>query len=60
MTGRVLRQLEADGVVMRIGRHRLRLLDPARLARTAAPPAAEREHLGRNKFLAAPLRAVQE
>jgi CRP-like cAMP-binding protein len=60
MTGRVLRQLEADGVVKRIGRHRLRLLDPARLARTAAPPAAGSEHVGRNKFLAAPLRAVQE
>jgi CRP-like cAMP-binding protein len=60
MTGRVLRQLEADGVVKRIGRHRLRLLDPARLARTAAPPAAESERDGRNKFLASPLRAMRE
>jgi CRP-like cAMP-binding protein len=38
MTGRVLRKLEADGVVARIGRDRLRLLDPDLLARTAAPP----------------------
>ncbi len=60
MTGRVLRQLEADGVVKRIGRHRLRLLDASRLARTAAPPAAESGRDGRNKFLAAPLRAMQE
>lgn len=60
MTGRVLRRLEADGVVKRIGRHRLRLLDPARLARTAAPPAADSESDGRNKFLASSLRAMQE
>jgi CRP-like cAMP-binding protein len=60
MTGRVLRQLEADGVVKRIGRHRLRLLDPARLARTAAPHAARSERDGRNKFLASPRRAMQE
>jgi CRP-like cAMP-binding protein len=60
MTGRVLRQLEADGVVKRIGRHRLRLLDAARLARTAASTAAESDRDGRNKFLAAPRRAMQE
>jgi CRP/FNR family cyclic AMP-dependent transcriptional regulator len=43
MTGRVLRQLESDGVVQRLGRSRLRLLDPVRLARTAAPPVTARE-----------------
>jgi CRP-like cAMP-binding protein len=60
MTGRVLRQLEADGVVKRIGRHRLRLLDPARLARTAAPTATRSERERRNKFLASRGRAMQE
>jgi CRP-like cAMP-binding protein len=35
MTGRVLRVLEARRVVERIGRDRLRLLDPSRLAATA-------------------------
>jgi len=48
MTGRVLRQLEAEGVVERIGRGRLRLLDAARLAQTAAP---SRDAGARNKFL---------
>ena len=42
MTGRVLRQLESEGVVERLGRDRLRLLDPVGLARTAAPPIAAR------------------
>ena len=37
MTGRVLRRLESNGVVERIGRDRLRLLDADLLARTAAP-----------------------
>jgi CRP-like cAMP-binding protein len=37
MTGRVLRSLEDDGVVVRMGRYRLRLLDPGRLAHLAAP-----------------------
>ena len=57
MTGRVLRQLEAEGVVERIGRGRLRLLDAAELTRTAAPspdPGA------RNKFLVARDSAMQE
>jgi CRP-like cAMP-binding protein len=36
MTGRVLRGLEADGVVARLGRDRLRLLDAPRLAQIAA------------------------
>ena len=57
MTGRVLRQLEADGVLERIGRGRLRLLDAARLARTAAP---SRDSGARNKFLAACGSAMQE
>ncbi|MEA2610002.1 MAG: family transcriptional regulator, nitrogen oxide reductase regulator [Chloroflexota bacterium] len=35
MTGRVLRTLEAKHVVMRVGRDRLRLLDPAGLAAAA-------------------------
>lgn len=60
MTGRVLRLLESEGVVERIGRDRLRLLDRDRLTSIAAPasraPATDR----RNKFLAAPRRAVQE
>jgi CRP-like cAMP-binding protein len=57
MTGRVLRQLEAEGVLERIGRGRLRLLDAARLARTAAP---SRDSGARNKFLAACGSAMQE
>jgi len=36
MTGRVLRVLEAQGLVSRVGRTRLRLLDPAGLATVAA------------------------
>jgi CRP/FNR family transcriptional regulator len=36
MTGRVLRVLEAQGLVSRVGRTRLRLLDPAGLAAVAA------------------------
>jgi CRP-like cAMP-binding protein len=40
MTGRVLRRLETEGVVARDGRVRLRLLDAARLAETAAPRPA--------------------
>lgn len=43
MTSRVLRQLESDGVVARLGRSRLRLLDPVGLTRTAAPPVTARE-----------------
>jgi CRP-like cAMP-binding protein len=42
MTGRVLRRLESDGVVQRVGRDRLRLLDPSGLARTAAGPSSAR------------------
>jgi CRP/FNR family cyclic AMP-dependent transcriptional regulator len=57
MTGRVLRQLESDGVVERMGRGRLRLLDAARLARTAAPT---REPDARNKFLVARASPMQE
>jgi CRP-like cAMP-binding protein len=43
MTGRVLRQLEREGTVARVGRTGLRLLDPARLevdARDAARAAS--------------------
>ena len=40
MTGRVLRQLESDGVVERIGRNRLRLLDASGLAMTAGGSSA--------------------
>lgn len=58
MTGRVLRQLESDGVLTRVGRDRLRLLDPARLARTAA--TATGRDVARNKFLAPRGRAMQE
>lgn len=60
MTGRVLRQFEAEGVVERIGGHRLRLLDPVGLARAAAPSGGERHREGRNKFLASARRAMQE
>lgn len=60
MTGRVLRLLESDGVVERIGRDRLRLLDRDRLTDIAAPPSRAPAHGPRNKFLAAPRRAVQE
>ena len=42
MTGRVLRQLESEGVVQRIGLDRLRLLDAIGLARTAAAPSSAR------------------
>jgi CRP-like cAMP-binding protein len=42
MTGRVLRRLESEGVVQRIGRDRLRLLDATGLARTAAAPTSAR------------------
>jgi hypothetical protein len=35
MTGRVLRRLESAGIVTRIGRGRLRLLDAAALAAAA-------------------------
>jgi CRP/FNR family cyclic AMP-dependent transcriptional regulator len=58
MTGRVLRQLESDGLVQRIGRDRLRLLDAAGLARAAAAPS--RDSRARNKFLAAPGSPMQE
>jgi CRP-like cAMP-binding protein len=60
MTGRVLRRLEADGVVQRMGRHRLRLVDAAKLAQTASPPLGDRERDRGNKFLAEPRRAMQE
>jgi CRP-like cAMP-binding protein len=52
MTGRVLRKLESDGVVKRVGRDQLRLLDADRLARTAAAPSSSRDREARNKFLA--------
>jgi CRP-like cAMP-binding protein len=39
MTGRVLRILEARSVVVRVGRNRLRLLDPAGLEAAAADPS---------------------
>ena len=57
MTGRVLRELESQGVVERIGRGRLRLLDAARLAQTAAP---SRDAGARNKFLVAGGSPMQE
>jgi CRP/FNR family transcriptional regulator len=58
MTRRVLRQLESDGVVARVGRDGLRLLDPARLTlmATASPSAG----VPRNKFLASRGHAMQE
>jgi CRP-like cAMP-binding protein len=59
MTRRVLRALESDGVVKRIGRDGLRLLDPARLAQAAATRPLARV-AGRNKFLANPPRPMQE
>lgn len=37
MTGRVIRALEARGIVARVGRQGFRLLDPAALARAAQP-----------------------
>jgi CRP/FNR family cyclic AMP-dependent transcriptional regulator len=52
MTGRVIRQLESDGLVQRIGRDRLRLLDAPGLARAAAAPS--RDGRARNMFLASP------
>lgn len=58
MTGRVLRQLESDGVVARVGRDGLRLLDPARLSVTAT--ASSTATGPRNKFLASRGRAMQE
>ena len=42
MTGRVLRRLESEGVVQRVGRDRLRLLDASGLARTAAGSSSAR------------------
>lgn len=41
MTGRVLRDLERDGMVVRVGRTGLRLLSPARLQEAAASLAEE-------------------
>ena len=58
MTGRVLRQLESDGLVRRMGRHRLRLLDAPGLARAAA--VSGREPGARNKFLVARASPMQE
>ena len=47
MTRRVLRILESDGVVARIGGGRLELLDAARLAQAAAtPPTASNTDSG--------------
>jgi CRP-like cAMP-binding protein len=60
MTGRVLRQLESDGLVERIGRDRLRLLDASGLALTAGAPPSPRGSHPRNKFLVGPRRAMQE
>ena len=60
MTGRVLRQLESDGLVERIGRSRLRLLDASGLALTAAAQPQAQDRGARNKFLAGPRRAMQE
>jgi CRP/FNR family transcriptional regulator, cyclic AMP receptor protein len=58
MTGRVLRQLESDGLVQRMGRHRLRLLDAPGLARAAA--VSVRDSGARNKFLVARGSPMQE
>jgi CRP/FNR family cyclic AMP-dependent transcriptional regulator len=58
MTGRVLRQLESDGLVKRVGRHRLRLLDAPGLARAAA--TSVRDPDARNKFLVARPSPMQE
>jgi CRP-like cAMP-binding protein len=52
MTGRVLRRLEADGIVTRVGRDRVRLLDPVGLATLAASRSPARTPGRRNKFLA--------
>jgi CRP-like cAMP-binding protein len=60
MTGRVLRRLESERVVDRLGRDRLRLLDADRLASMAAPRSAARDGRRRNMFLAKPTRAVGE
>ena len=51
MTRRVLRILETDGIVARIG-DRLDLLDPARLGEAAAPPPTEPEDGPSNLLLA--------
>jgi CRP/FNR family cyclic AMP-dependent transcriptional regulator len=58
MTGRVLRELESDGLVQRMGRHRLRLLDAPGLARAAA--MSVQESGPRNKFLVASGSPMQE
>lgn len=60
MTGRVLRQLESDGIVERIGKERPRLVDAAGLARVAASPPTTRDGTARNMFLAPQARPVQE
>jgi CRP-like cAMP-binding protein len=52
MTRRVLRILETDGIVARIGGDRLDLLDPARLGAVADPPPTEPEHDPSNLLLA--------
>lgn len=41
MTSRVLRELEREGLVMRVGRRGLHLRSPARLRRALAPLAVE-------------------
>jgi CRP-like cAMP-binding protein len=60
MTGRVLRQLESDGVVERIGRNRLRLLDASGLALAARGSGVGTISDARNKFLVGSPRAMQE
>jgi CRP-like cAMP-binding protein len=52
MTRRVLRILETDGIVARIGGDRLDLLDPARLGEAAAPLPTEPENGPSNLLLA--------
>ncbi len=60
MTGRVLRELESDGIVERIGKDRLRLVNAGGLARVAASQPATPDDTGRNKFLARQARPMQE
>jgi CheY-like chemotaxis protein/CRP-like cAMP-binding protein len=54
MTSRVLRVLEARGMVARVGRDRLQIIDLERLEQAVVGPSGVRPRDVRNKFLAMP------
>jgi CheY-like chemotaxis protein len=54
MTGRVLRVLESRGMVARVGRDRLQMIDPERLEQAVVGPSGLRPRDMRNKSLTIP------